>query len=621
VKRHHLRSFLVLLPVLALGLTATCARAQEVEAVPPPTVTQPMANATVWTTNDRGIVIKGIATAPNGVSEVEAYTEEPHGLGLTWAHSVTIATPGARQTAFTARLTTSIVGTKVIHVRVRDAKGGISPTTDRQIRLRMNSPLTVKVDDASMGSVSPEFLGTTIREVGARYTIYAIAKKKPAGAFIFRRWLTDDLRPLDGKDFNPVLTFTHSLGLVLTAKFVPNIYKRAGGSYVGPVYHFTRDGIEPNEHTASFMRVQVTSTGAFSGAYLIEGKVHRFKGIFGDSRNAEFRPDVFRVPIERPGKPRLTLGLTMSSLVPLDPYHEISVSVDEDDGTPYGKMFAHGFLPHSTINGTTHAVPAALLGPQGAAAAYTVSFTATHTDNGWAGPPPAKIPHGSGLFNMVLLPDGTAIMAGRLADDTPMTASARLANRLSAPFFASLYNGGGYFTTSFSFTDSTHFGLSADGWEESWARPAMDTQHFPDGWHGGVSPGAYALRYRALPGRSILFTTSRINPPAAAGRVLLEVWPTVVGEPKIQKWFRVDANDVVTKLTPGDDSFTLSINRANGRFGGKIRLPDGTMPSFSGIVAQQVFITLGEGYLMTPTPDPKDYAGESMKVFLKPGGW
>ena len=156
-----------------------------------------------------------------------------------------------------------IAGENTVLVRAIDADGFASRAVSRKIKVRQFAPLTVGIEGA--GTVTPEFLGTTRREIGVLYTV----KARPARGQIFSGWRQDDFITSSERTFS----FNMFKGLKLTAVFIANPFPSLAGRYVTAL-----GGDQERSDARGLIDMQLGSGGAFTGRLRLGGKSFAFSG-------------------------------------------------------------------------------------------------------------------------------------------------------------------------------------------------------------------------------------------------------------------------------------------------------------------------------------------------------
>jgi hypothetical protein len=208
-----------------------------------------------------------------------------------------VGTGGFQQASGTNSWTAQFLlpaGTSRVRVRSVNLAGISSRFISRFYTYVVRSPLTVRVE--GQGKVRPAWDGKLL-EVGKGYRLRA----KPAPGQIFAEWIG---APYQG----PLLSFTMSSNLVLTARFVPNPFFAAQGAYAGLVLN---TNAPTPESTGSFT-LRLGAYGAFTGKLMLGGSTSSFQGRFdpeGSARCAALRRSLPPVALT------LNLDLTSGAIV------------------------------------------------------------------------------------------------------------------------------------------------------------------------------------------------------------------------------------------------------------------------------------------------------------------
>jgi hypothetical protein len=601
---------------------------------PPPIITRPGADAMVSVVAGSSTVVTGVAAAETGVQKVEVMHDGQ-------AIAATLTTPGAARTVYSAKIA-AIAGVNGISVRSTDARGVVSPESRRSFSVRLLSPLRVRVD-GTMGSVTPGFAGTTLRVLGAKYTISATPKKKPVGAG-FSHWTVEHatLAQLDVSEaqlFRPTLEFRHAPNLILTAHFARNPFQRFSGTYLAQILDRHGDDVARRDNASTgFFTVTVGSAGAFSGRIWFDGQVYPVSGSFGPDRRARFSPSRSTVlPLPRPGKPPLMAQIALART----PWEGCLCTIKEASA----RVFSSGMGRRAVFDGVTRFVPAAWRVTGDAPAEYTSVIDTSAFEPHYQYPAEEIPQRADGFGNATVFKDGRLTYAGMLPDGTPVTASTRMTEEGACPFFVPLYEGKGHFTASLyaAFFEDLRTQLDSAGATESevsgqfmmasnegwWVRPALDTQHYPKGWPAGVGVRIGGTKYQAVAGESIFYFDAPgddfergLVPMGPQGNMRIEAHPYhFQGTGSLAGYFNLNENDLVDSIVPfGNlDLQSLAIDRATGRFTGQFKEPsDGTFPTFHGIVVQEKSFAVGRGFFLTVPPEVKDGTGTAGAVHVGP---
>ena len=354
------------------------------------------------------------------------------------------------------------VGTNSILVRAIDSDGFASRIVTRQISVRQFAPLTVSVSGA--GVVSPDFLGTTRREVGKNFTIVARANRGQ----IFQGWQTDGFIASTDRVYN----FTMYRGLNLTAVFIPNPFPALAGRSI------TAIGTELDVNTArGAFAFTSGATGAFSARLRLGGKTYRFAGSF-DATGSYYRQLEGGFIFDQHPKAILIEPVFENLFLSLNSDFAISViTVSVSSFTGESSFETQSAIHRSTWN-------AAAGRPCPLAGRWDVTVSAPAP----ADPPNNPAPIATGTARLDIDTNGRAILTGTLADGTVWTEASVVDDDLVVPLYNSIYDDAG------SFSGELHFTLEADWQGEGdffWSRPADETAiEFPAGFEVHVNVNA-----------------------------------------------------------------------------------------------------------------------------------
>ena len=126
----------------------------------------------------------------------------------------------------------------------------------------------LRVSTTVGGTVTPGFLGTSFRPLGANCAITARA----VPGYLFSGW-TGSITSAE-----PRLTFRMQTGLSLVANFVPSPFVGSTGSYMGLITSNTEN---PANSTTGLFKINLTVGGAFSGTVTYNNGTFPFHGVFG----------------------------------------------------------------------------------------------------------------------------------------------------------------------------------------------------------------------------------------------------------------------------------------------------------------------------------------------------
>lgn len=351
-------------------------------------------------------------------------TQQP--LGTTVAITAT-ADPGARFTGWTGAVTAS---QNPLTISLSS-----NATVTANFETVTFAPLTVLT--SGPGRVSAEFLGTTVRDIGAFLAIAAT----PIPGTRFIGWsgaVTSTDNPL-------VLNFTGPATLVANFESL-TIY---GGNYTAIA--------PPDPQRAQLIAfwAAVDSSGAFTGR-LVHGSA-RYP-VLGSVSNLD--GTTINIPRRSP-QPPLLLRVRLA-LVDGAP----TVLATLIDGSSQVEL--RGF--RAAAFAANHSAPYA--------GRYTFILPPPEGESG----PPA-FGHGNGVA--VVGRNGAATFSGSLGDGRPFAAGCTITENGHVFLAVPLFGGGGYLTGQLDFRDAP--GQSDFDGELNWSRPALPTLRYASGFSVGVT--------------------------------------------------------------------------------------------------------------------------------------
>jgi hypothetical protein len=467
-------------------------------------------------------------------------------------------------------------GENTLLVRAVDSDGVTSRIVTRRFSLRQFALLTVEVQGA--GAVSPEFLGTTRREVGKTYTVRAT----PGRGHILKWWQEGEFGG------NPASTFTFTMyrGLKLTAVFIPNPFPALAGTYVTAV------GTELDRSDArGVLGFNLTRTGAFTAMLRLGGRNYPFTGRF-DALGFYFK--------QLDGG-----GIILDQARPLDvrpPFFgglNISLNVDFEAGTIVANIDRwnenDSFSLSRTLQrsrwGEVSRPPCPLAGHWSMVVAP-----------GGDGQPAC-----SGFAHLEIGANGRAKLSGTLADGTPWNTASRVDDNLVLPLYNPFYGGAGSFSGELHFVaENDPVGSGDFFWQKP---PDLAGTAFPDGFafHATVEVAPYTRPAANAP--LVPWTLGDCVIRDVAGETAL-TFPVVAGvNYDVRGKF---SSAPAESLLPAD--FQVIGNRATGVLRGALR-ERGTnkLRRLNGIIDQRTGTIYGS-ILATPTPQLFEIREHTMNI-------
>ncbi len=421
-----------------LGEPATCtARILEADAVLPTiTITAPAVGANVIASS---VSITGKATDNKGVARVQLALNG----GAFFDVPTVIASNGLSAT-YTAPIGAS-TGVNSVTARCYDTRGNVSALVTRSFTFTPLRPLTLTITPANSGTVAfTTRADITKLIVGTSYTL----KPAPKPGYLFDHWITPT-----GSNPSPVLNFTMTEGLAITAVFVPNPFVAAiTGDYNGLVTNVPV--VSRSNANNGFLNIKPTGVGSFTGTLKLDGDALPLIGQFKNDGTASST-------VSRLNKTPLLLALTLD----LNPTGTHQITGTVSDARLTGTVLIANFIAdRAFFDGRTH--------------------IATKTTYKIKVPAISGIT-GEGLGTLSIATNCSTVLVLRLADGTSFTAVAPLSEAITAPLFTALYS-----TKQGSFSALTKLAtplpannvLSANA---LWFRPYLSGTIPPFGWPDG----------------------------------------------------------------------------------------------------------------------------------------
>lgn len=409
-------------------------------------------------------------------------------------------------------------------------------TTSSAVTVTVNSPapgtsvLSVQVN--GNGTVQPNRDGQTL-QVGARYSMTAV----PAAGNLFAGWTGG------ASSSAATLTFTMQDGMGLTANFLPNPFVPRVGTYRGII-----SGDPATFPSAGFFRVTTTSSGTFSGVFVL--------GMNSVSLSGRFLADgSFTRTISIPGRGAVNVALQL----------HVADSSEQITGTFSNDSFSAHLSGDRAVFGPGH--------PSPNAGRYTVIFPPSDD--------PAA-PQGTGFAIVTIDGLGNVRVGASLADGIPFTEATTLSGQGTWALFGWLYGGRG--SISGTMTLRNLAGTDMDG-TVLWARPAS-SRYFPAGFSSSLS--AAGSLYTA-PGRGARV----LDVPDAAANVVVS-YSGGGNDGTLTEAGTLDTSGRLFLATPGSDNLRAAFAPATGAFGGAFINPaNHRLTAFHGIVLQKQNIAAG----------------------------
>lgn len=356
-------------------------------SAPPPGPTlgiaSPAANAALTIPQ---VTVSGTCGGSPAASRVVFRLENAAGVGAF--------TNAAGTTSWSAVVTGLVPGPNIVRLRSLDGTGATVKELTRSFRYVVLKPLVVATE--GMGVVTAGFLGTSQRELGARFSLTATA----ATGWLFDHWSGSV------ESVSAVVSVVMTEGLTLTAHFRANPFYALKGNYNGLVQAGTAA-----HATSGLLKLAMGLTGTFTGRLTLGGKLYSSSGKFDAAGNAQ-------VSIKRPLLPSLTLSLSL----------DLNGGTNQITGTITDGDFVAALS-------ADQALPAN--GKHFAAGRYTISLPPNPNDTG------TEFPRGAGSAFVVVSPVGMATFSGTLADGRAFSGSASVSKHGEIPIYVALLGGTG----------------------------------------------------------------------------------------------------------------------------------------------------------------------------------
>jgi uncharacterized protein YkwD len=416
-----------------------------------------------------------------------------------------------------------VPGPNIIRAQSLDGSGNLIDQTTCAITYLVEGTLTVGVSGS--GSVTAGDAGVTSQAVGEPVTI----KATPVSGYLFAGW-TGSVASGSAS-----LTFTMRDGMSIQANFQPSPFLAVGGAWYGILT--SGSGAQ-----GGLMRLAVSNSGLFTGRIQLSGAAYSFKGQLGSN-----------------GAATVNIGaITITVQADLGGAGQITGTVSDGSDT---SSFA---LSQSTYNASTNAAPQA--------GRYTLVLPPDPSTTG------ASVPQGNGYAAIVVNADGTATMAGRLADGTPYSATGHLANDGTLAIFCvpsgapagSSVNG----LLTFQSTDASDLN-GALAWTKG---PNAADPFYPAGFATRL-PAIGSLYVRPTAGVRAMDVSNSTAIAGLGGGNL----PQPINVPVV-----LNQQNKATMATPGSPDVTFSINPVSGAITGSFVMQKGNITrSVRGVIFQK----------------------------------
>jgi uncharacterized repeat protein (TIGR01451 family) len=563
-----------------------------------PVISTPHASALVGVNAGGSTIVTGTATDNKGIAKVEVK------LGNGAYSEATLNNVVGTGAGFSIQIT-PVTGINTVAVRSIDTKGNISPVATRNFIV--TRPLPVNISGS--GAVTAGFAPTSFREVGKTYTITATPSTLPApGGQVFDGWSVSN-GSIPAPALEPLkLTFTFTEGMELTARFIPNPFSTAlAGTFNGLVLPSSTQpapgGTTPGVTNIGLINLTLTTKGSFTGSLKIDGtSLPLPAGSFFDNAGVARFSTITRATTHtflRSGKPDLILALNLNmtpgtSKLSGTVTQKLAGVVQQVSDVDADRAYYSSTSKVTPVLAGTTTKPYTLIFP---ARAQTPSKPLT------------SYPQGDGYATMTVNVNGTVSLTGKLADNTPITASAPLSKLNQWPIFSQLYSLKGCFAGLATLTDAEADTPDVTAARLLWVRPPQNVQWYPAGWPAGIVVDLFGARYDVpplTPAKSVFPGLNNTTPNAT-----LEFFDGLLLDP-VSK----DITITTANLAPAIPNTVLTITKTSGLFTGTFPHSDLTKPAYQGVILQKGASLGGHGFFMSRST-PLTGTGESGRVEIR----
>ncbi|HCN78407.1 MAG TPA: hypothetical protein DIT13_14590 [Verrucomicrobiales bacterium] len=583
-------------------------------------------------------LLTGVAGDARGIAKVEVVLNGGPVIEAALGASVKpAAVPFSLPLALPVSGGTLIEGVNMVVVTAYDLRGNTASVTRKFTFIRRLGRLIVNRFDHGVyfgnDPEPPQSLGVVTFKAanatafapywvtpGSYYSDFVPGSKgvltaKPNKGFVFARWFGS---PGDSvTDLGPILEFTTREGAsTLQAEFIRNPFlpPTAGMSNIfnGVITPVNATPVENDSH-GRLTGTLVPATGAFSGQIQVAGVTQKFAAFFTGLGQCYFVAGKTRPRQITVGGWTLTLYLDVDE-------QAIQVAL-----TKPGGLRCEGLARRALYDGKISLPPQNLrnLGAKG-------FFTFATSADGPMEMSRDEMPNGFGIGTLTLDLKGNVILAGTLADGTPVTCSSALVAGNTLPVFCPLQTpgakkgvNGGCFGGEVVLAP-TEFDGDLQGEDLFWFRPAVTqltgvtpaalaTQLYTSGWPGGLSGRIFGALYDPK-----LTLQAMLDLLEAGAEPILRVQEGRLTDMVDVTSFSIQGNKIV-KDNPADKTFDIKTTLAKGAFNGVFTpnwpSPSSKLPAFRGILIQGGTMVSG-GYGFSISNAAGDLDPESSAVFF-----
>jgi hypothetical protein len=485
---------------------------------PPPALQVDTPTAFEKVTTDT-IAVAGATSAASNAASVQFRVENAGGIGDYQA--------ATGVTSWSGTASGLAPGSNVLRFQSLDGSGNVIAQETTTVTYVVPGTLTVGVSGS--GSVTTALAGVTTQDVGMPITVSA----KAAPGSIFAGWTG---AVTSG---SATVTFTMQDGLSLEANFIPNPFIAAGGAYYGILMN--------GDAQSGIARFAVSTTGRFTGRVILDGGSWAFTGQLDANGLAT-------VTVPRHGASPLTISVQVSLT------GAGSVTGTVSDGA---NSFAFS-ASQSTFNAKTNAAPQT--------GHYTFVMAPDPNVSGTAAPA------GNGYAAIVVASNGAVTLAGRLADNTPYSATGYVANDGTLAFYAVPSGAAPGSSVEGLITFRASDVSDVDGFV-TWTKGARATDAF--------YPAGFSVQLPSVGSRYIRPGAGLQPMDATAGGATADFGAGNLEQP-LNVPVVVTQSGKAVMATPGLPDVTLTINPLSGTVSGGFLLPGGNLSrGVRGVVFQK----------------------------------
>jgi hypothetical protein len=421
-------------------------------------------------------------------------------------------------------------GSNIIRAQSLDSSTNVIAETTCKVNYSVPATLTVTVSGS--GSVTSRFAGVTTQMVGTSITI----KAKAGAGSVFAGW-TGSIT-----SGSSTLKFDMQDGTSLQANFVPNPFPAIAGGYYGAL----TSGSATQQN--GLVRLSLSRNGLFTGRVEFGGKSWSFSGRLDGYGYAS-------ITIPHSGTPPLIVTVQA----------DVTGASGQITGTVSNATGAFGFtLSKSAYKAKTNAAPQA--------GRYTLVLAPDASTTG------TSVPQGNGYAAIVVNANGSATVAGRLADGTPYSATGHVADDGTLAIYC--------------VPSGVPAGSSVDGLLTFRSTDVSDvdgTITWTKGPKAGAAfyPAGFSTRLPAVGSHYVRPTPGVQSMDATSGAATAGFGDGNLAQP-ITVPVTVTQTNKVTMVTPGLPDVTLTINPISGVVSGTFIMPNGTVSSpVRGVITQK----------------------------------